>query len=99
MKYRFRFTLLSLLVASTSIARAAGLSPDESLKHFTPAEGLEVTLAAAEPAVRQPVNVNFDARGRMWVVQYLQYPKPAGLKPVAVDSWLRTTYDQCPMPP
>src|SRR4051812_30582838 len=80
-------------------ARAAGLAPEESLKHFTPAEGLEVTLAAAEPDVRQPVNVNFDARGRMWVVQYLQYPKPAGLRPIAVDSWLRTTYDQSPMPP
>ncbi len=34
--------------------------------------------------------VSFDDRGRMWVIQYLQYPVPAGLKPVEVDQYLRT---------
>ncbi len=38
------------------------------------------SLAAAEPEVRQPLYINFDERGRMWVVQYLQYPFPAGLE-------------------
>ena len=56
-------------------------------------------LAAAEPMVRQPVNISFDERGRMWVVQYLQYPDPAGLKPVSVDQYLRTKYDRVPEPP
>src|SRR5687768_17669137 len=49
--------------------------------------------------VRQPVNISFDERGRMWVVQYLQYPSPAGLKPVSVDQYLRTKYDRVPDPP
>ena len=80
-------------------ATAAGLPPDETVKRLKPAEGLEVKLAAAEPMVRQPVNISFDERGRMWVVQYLQYPGPEGLKPVAVDQYLRTKYDRVPEPP
>src|SRR4051794_38824093 len=91
--------LLLLAFARASVAPAAGLRPDEALKTFKPADGLAVHLAAAEPVVRQPVNINFDARGRMWVVQSLQSPAPAGLKPIAVDSWLRTTYDRYPAPP
>ena len=41
----------------------------------------------------------FDERGRMWVIQYLQYPTPAGLKPISVDNYLRTKYDCVPEPP
>ena len=29
----------------------------------------------------------------MWVLQYLQYPNPAGLKPVKQDQYLRTVWD------
>ncbi len=63
------------------------------------AEGLEVRLVAAEPMVRQPVAIEFDDRGRLWVIQYLQYPNPAGLKRVAVDRYSRTAYDRIPEPP
>src|SRR5207249_9769711 len=42
---------------------------------------------------------SFDERGRMWVIQYLQYPTPAGLKAVSVDQYLRTKYDRVPDPP
>ena len=41
----------------------------------------------------------FDERGRLWVIEYLQYPNPAGLKPVTVDQYLRTEYDRVPEPP
>ncbi|HQR06857.1 MAG TPA: c-type cytochrome [Gemmatales bacterium] len=64
-----------------------------------PAEGLEVQLVASEPLIRQPLSMTFDARGRLWVIQYLQYPKPAGLKPEEVDQYLRTKYDRVPEPP
>ena len=80
-------------------ARAEALSPDEALKHFKVADGFEVQLFASEPHVRQPVTMTFDDRGRMWVIQYLQYPTPAGLKPVTVDRYLRTKYDRVPEPP
>jgi putative heme-binding domain-containing protein len=75
------------------------LSPSEAIKRFTIADGLEVRLVASEPLVRQPVSISFDDRGRLWVLQYLQYPVPQGLKPVAVDEYLRTKYDRRPDPP
>ena len=61
---------------------------------------LAVDLVAREQVVAQPVFLNFDERGRMWVVQYLQYPEPAGLKVMARDSVWRIRYDQKkPAPP
>lgn len=62
-------------------------------------DGFHVEVFASEPAVRQPVAACFDERGRMWVVEYLQYPTPAGLKSVTVDQYLRTEYDRVPEPP
>jgi putative heme-binding domain-containing protein len=35
----------------------------------------------------------------MWVVQYLQYPNPAGLKMVSRDNFWRAVYDKVPPPP
>ena len=75
------------------------ISPQESLKQFTLADGLDIHLAASEPDVRQPVSISFDERGRMWVVQYLQYPFPAGLKVLKYDEHLRAVFDKVPQPP
>src|SRR5690349_24008248 len=66
---------------------------------MTVAEGLAVRPVASEPLVRQPVAIDFDDRGRLWVIQYLQYPNPAGLKRVQVDRYSRTVYDRVPDPP
>lgn len=95
--YRVAF-LLHFLLFST-VAYAQGLSPAESLQRMKPADGLKVQLVAAEPLIRQPVTMTFDSQGRLWVIQYLQYPTPAGLKPVEVDQYLRTRYDRVPEPP
>jgi putative membrane-bound dehydrogenase-like protein len=61
--------------------------------------GFHVEVVASEPMIRQPVAACFDERGRLWVIEYLQYPNPAGLKPVSVDQYLRTEYDRFPEPP
>ena len=66
---------------------------------MTVPDGFQVHLVAAEPEVRQPVAIDFDDRGRLWVMQYLQYPNPAGLKRVKVDRYSRTVYDRVPEPP
>ncbi len=63
------------------------------------ANGFEVSVVASEPLVRQPVAIEFDDRGRLWVIQYLQYPNPAELKRVQVDRFSRTKYDRVPEPP
>lgn len=59
----------------------------------------EMKLIAAEPMVRQPLDLTWDHRGRLWVVQYLQYPFPAGLKVVKYDQYLRAVFDKVPAPP
>lgn len=75
------------------------LSPEQSLAKIKVAEGLQINLAIGEPEVRQPLSVKWDARGRMWVVQYLQYPHPAGLTAISRDKFLRTVYDKVPPAP
>jgi putative membrane-bound dehydrogenase-like protein len=82
-----------------SYVAAQGFTPEEALKRMKVAEGFQVKLVASEPMIRQPVTMSFDDRGRMWVIQYLQYPNPAGLKAVKVDEFLRTVYDRVPEPP
>jgi putative membrane-bound dehydrogenase-like protein len=77
----------------------APLSPDQAVQKFKVADGLAIKLVAAEPLVSQPLSISFDDRGRMWVLQYRQFPNPNGLKPVKVDNWLRTIYDKLPEPP
>ncbi len=78
---------------------AQGVRPEDAARRMTVANGFEVQLVAAEPRVRQPVAIDFDDRGRLWVIQYLQYPNPAGLKRVQVDRFSRTKYDRIPEPP
>ena len=96
---RFLAALSLAVVAAPADDRVPVLSPADSLRHFTLDEGLEIELVAAEPDVAQPVSLTFDERGRMWVVQYRQYPFPAGLKVVGHDEYWRVQYDAFPPPP
>jgi putative membrane-bound dehydrogenase-like protein len=89
---------LALLLAPDR-ARGQGYAPGVAAQKMGAADGFAVKLVAAEPMVRQPVALEFDERGRLWVIQYLQYPNPAGLKRVAVDRYSRTVYDRVPEPP
>jgi putative heme-binding domain-containing protein len=75
------------------------LSAAEEHERFEPRAGLAVDLIASEPVVRQPLCINFDERGRMWVTQYIQYPFPAGLKVVEYDQYLRAKFDKVPPAP
>ncbi|MGV2338652.1 MAG UNVERIFIED_CONTAM: hypothetical protein LVR18_33090 [Planctomycetaceae bacterium] len=91
------FLLLLLLLPAT--IQAQGLTPEQSLRQMRLQNGFEISTIAAEPLVRQPVAIEFDDRGRLWVIQYLQYPNPEGLKRVKVDRYSRTVYDRIPEPP
>lgn len=91
--------VLSISFSRIPEASAQGYSPDEAAARMTVADGFEVRLVASEPLVRQPVAIEFDDRGRLWVIQYLQYPNPEGLQRVEVDRYSRTKYDRIPEPP
>jgi putative membrane-bound dehydrogenase-like protein len=92
--------VLGAVVAPTlSLAQSKGLSPLEARDRMVVPAGFHVEVFASEPEIRQPVAACFDERGRMWVIEYLQYPTPAGLVPVKVDQYLRTEYDRVPEPP
>ena len=85
MKYILTLTtsLLLTLPASTPGAdftptntQAAGehpLAPAEAVTRLKLPEGFRVTLAAAEPDVRQPIAIAFDDRGRLWVAESYSY--------------------------
>jgi putative membrane-bound dehydrogenase-like protein len=73
--------------------------PEQALRAFEPIEGLSVELVASEPVIRQPIDLHFDDRGRLWVVQYLQYPFPAGLNITSYDQYLRARYTGVPPAP
>ncbi len=50
------------------------LSPQESLKKIHVREGFEVELVASEPLTIDPVAIDWDAAGRLWVVEMADYP-------------------------
>src|SRR5262245_32353561 len=93
------FVLAGLSLLPLPQLRAQGSPPDEAASRMTVADGFTIKLVAAEPVVRQPVAMEFDSRGRLWTIQYLQYPNPAGLTRVKVDRFSRTIYDRVPEPP
>lgn len=48
-------------------------SPEEALETFYMPPGYRLELVAAEPLVQDPVAIDFDADGRMWVVEMRAY--------------------------
>jgi putative membrane-bound dehydrogenase-like protein len=67
-------------------------SPAEALASFTLPAGFAIQLVAAEPVVIDPVAFDWDADGRLWVVEMRDYPmgidgkgKPGGVIKVLTD--------------
>lgn len=73
--------LLSVLLCCTSpLSAQRNLKdipdPDPELerKSFIVADGFEVNLFAADPLLAKPIQMNFDAQGRLWVASSEIYP-------------------------
>ena len=88
----FLFAAASLVAAPKSVP--AGKAPPEPYKPseggslpaslFQIPEGLEVTLWARSPMLANPTNIDFDAQGRLWVnegVNYRTYNKGGKRRP------------------
>jgi putative membrane-bound dehydrogenase-like protein len=76
-------------------------SPEESLKCFRTKPDLEVQLVAAEPLIKSPVAIDWDAKGRLWVCEMYDYPtgvdeqrKPAGQIRILTDTNGDGRYDR-----
>lgn len=78
---------------------APKLRLSENVPSLQVAEGLELDLLLQEPVVANPLYLNFDHRGRLWVVQFRQYPWPAGLKLLSRDNVWRNVYQPAVPPP
>ena len=81
------------------LRETAPLSAGDQLKTFRVRDGYAADLVVSEPRVRQPLYLAFDERGRMWGVQYIQYPVPAGVRVVEYDQYLRAKFDRVPPAP
>lgn len=78
---------------------AVSVPAAEAVKQFKIPSDLALDLVLSEPAVTQPVFITFDPQGRLWVVQYNQYPYPEGLKVLSMDHHTRAKFDKEPLPP
>ena len=70
--------LLLLLLSQVFAQRDARVpDPDPELERrsFQVAEGFEVNLFAADPLLAKPIQMNFDAAGRLWVACSEAYPQ------------------------
>ena len=62
------------------------VSREDEQKTFAVPEGFHVELVAAEPDVAKPMNLAFDAKGRLWVSSSLEYPFAAEAEAVPRDT-------------
>src|SRR5437773_3437424 len=86
-----RHRLVSILVGIVAIASVASAAdpfaefvrstdpktPAQEQKAFHLPPGFEIQLVAAEPDIGKPMNMAFDAKGRLWVTSTHEYPFPA----------------------
>jgi putative membrane-bound dehydrogenase-like protein len=68
--------LMGLLLGVTGpqASGAEPLSPQAALAAFQVHPDCRIELVAAEPDVMDPIHIAFDCAGRLWVVEYADYP-------------------------
>ncbi len=62
---------------SPHIAATEPLRPEAQLKKMKVPPGFEIQLVASDPDIRKPINIAFDAAGRLWVTETIEYPYAA----------------------
>lgn len=76
------------------------MEPEASAAELELADDIAADLVLADPTIEQPLHVSFDERGRLWLVEYRQYPYPAGLEMVSRDIYWRAVWEpDLPPPP
>src|SRR5947209_1981643 len=69
------FQVLLIVTAAFLFAAPAGAqkSPEETVKSFKLAPGLEASAWASEPEMVNPTNIDIDEKGRIWVLEAANY--------------------------
>lgn len=62
------------------------LTPTQQEKSFHLPPGFRIQLFASEPDIQKPMNLAFDARGRLWMSGSTEYPYAAPLDKAGRDS-------------
>ncbi|QJE95935.1 PVC-type heme-binding CxxCH protein [Luteolibacter luteus] len=75
------------------------LAPLKSVESMQVHPDFKVGLVAAEPLISKPLNIDWDAKGRMWVVESVEYPegREGGGPESMLSMWQRDT--PFPKPP
>ncbi len=68
------------------IRKSEPLSPEQERAGFHLPPGFDIQLVASEPEINKPINITFDAAGRLWVTSTIEYPHPAKDPEKARDS-------------
>jgi putative membrane-bound dehydrogenase-like protein len=68
----------SMMLASPGYTQ---VSPDESMKSFKVADGVECKLFASEPMLINPCDMEVDAHGRVWITEGANYRRWSKLRP------------------
>ena len=71
------FCLVAAIASATPlVVETDPLTPEQQKPLFHLPPGFEIQLIVADPEIGQPMNMNFDAAGRLWVTSTLEYPYP-----------------------
>lgn len=68
------FTLFTISYGQRGLTKIPDTSIQAQLDSFVLPEGAKINLFASEPVVRNPIHMNWDSKGRLWVVGSPLYP-------------------------
>lgn len=60
--------------------------PQDLPQHLEVHPEFEISLVASEPLINNPMNIDWDEKGRLWVVETPEYPN--GLRQANVEPWM-----------
>lgn len=69
------------------------LSPSHSAAHTQVPVGTQLVLFASEPMVVNPISIDWDERGRAWVVESFGYPNDVPVEPGSGDDRIKILED------
>ncbi|MBY0587246.1 c-type cytochrome [bacterium] len=67
--------VISLLSLLASVGAETPSGTDTSGADFRLSDGLQIELFASDPNIAKPIQMNFDSRGRLWLVTSESYPQ------------------------